>query len=268
MRTTVLVWAGFLVGCANNFTTYFHPETTTLQRDVLPWSGQVQIQGTTDIRRDGGALRRRGYLPLGSSSFSTGQSVSEDQLQWAGSTYGADIVLYQSEYLGSRTDSVPMTAYQPGRTSTTQHSGVAQVNPSPIFGGPVIGYTGTSVTEVPGTYSTTYVPITVDRYSHVATFWRKARPSLFGVSVLALPDDLRRSLERNTGVLVGFVVDDSPAFRANILPGDVLVGIDAVEIESLRDFSRKVDVFAGKQCTVFLIRNGEQRSIPVKMNRR
>jgi membrane-associated protease RseP (regulator of RpoE activity) len=182
--------------------------------------------------------------------------------------YGADIVLYQSEYLGSRTDSVPITSYQPGRTSTTQHSGVAQVNPSPIFGGPVVGYAGTSVTEEPGTYSTTYVPVTVDRYSHVATFWRKARPSRFGVSVVALPDDLRRSLERNTGVLVMAVVDDSPAFRANILPGDVLVGIDSAEIESLHDFTRKLDAFAGKQCNVVLIRNGEERLIPVKMNRR
>jgi len=227
MGTVLLALAGCLVSCGGNLTTYYRPDATTLERDLLPWSRQVQILGTSDIRKDGEDLLQRGYLPLGSSSFSTSESVTEHELRWTGQLYHADIVLYQADYLSSTTAAA--TLFRPGIAVT--------------------------------------VPVTTDRYGHAATFWRKARPSRFGVRVAALPDDLRTSLERNTGVLVRLVVDDSPAFRANILPGDVLVGIDSVEIESPRDFTRKVDAFAGKRCNVVLIRNGEERLIPVKMNR-
>jgi hypothetical protein len=268
MRTKALVLVGFAAGCANNFTTYFQPEETTQLRDVLPWSGRTRIMSTSDIRGDGDDLRRRGYLPLGFSSFSTGEDVTEDQLRWAGQIHGADIVLTQSKYLGSQTASVPITSYQPGRTYTTRQSGVAQVNPGPILGGPMIGYSGESVTQESGTYSTSYVPVTVSRHAYVATFWRKAKPPIFGVSVVDLPDAVRRSLERNTGALVRDVIDDSPAFGANILVGDVIIGIGAEELNALSEFNRKVDAYAGKQCLITLIRDGRERIFLVKMNRR
>jgi hypothetical protein len=266
--TATLSLAVPLIGCAtNDFTESFQPGNT-LAKHVLRWSGRVHILESSDIRVSIEDLSRQGFLPLGSSSFSTGESVDLDQLRETATSVGADIVLYYNKHIGSRTASLPIRSYQPGRSLTTRHSGVAQVNPSPLFGGPKIGFVGESVTEESGTYSTTYVPITVDRYKHVAIFWRKARPAIFGARVVALPDDLRQSLGRNTGVLVRLVIDESPAFLANILSGDVIIGIDSVEITSSHDFDRKVDVFAGKQCNVVILRDGEEKIIPVRMNRR
>lgn len=68
-------------------------------------------------------------------------------------------------------------------------------------------------------------------------------------------------------VLVVLVVDDSPAFRANILEGDVLVAINNEQIRTPSDFLRRLFVFAGTKCTITVIRDGDEQEVPVTLNR-
>jgi S1-C subfamily serine protease len=41
-----------------------------------------------------------------------------------------------------------------------------------------------------------------------------------------LTPDQRKKYERNNGVVVRYAVEGSPAFNANIIPGDLIIGID------------------------------------------
>jgi hypothetical protein len=268
MRTAFVLAATLAVlGCANPFMEFYRPAPSVSPMRVLPWSGRVKIVKTGNVERDSEAFRRAGYALLGVASFATGRDPSEGQLIDAARRVRADFVLFEANYAGSTTVALPMTSYQPGRSYNTTTAGMAQVNPG-LLGGPTIGYSSQSVTQESGTYATSYVPVTVERHGYLATFWRKEKPRVFGAGVTPLPPELRQSLERNTGVLVKTVTDGSPAFRANILVGDVIVAIGDKLIETSEDYVRIVDFYAGKSCDVHVLRNGEERLLRVKMNRR
>ena len=182
--------------------------------------------------------------------------------------YDYVLLLYHSKYKGSEDVSMPFLSYQPGQTSTTYSSGITHAN---VYGsgGYAYGtgnYSGMSTTTSPGTFSTTMASETVQVYSHQASFWRKAKPSILGLITVNLSDGLRKNLHRNTGALVKMVVDDSPAFKANILPGDIVIGIDDISIDSTHDFHSKILQFAGKKCDIHILREGEAIIIPVQMN--
>jgi S1-C subfamily serine protease len=83
-----------------------------------------------------------------------------------------------------------------------------------------------------------------------------------------LPDSLRVSLKRNAGVIIKIVLDDSPAFYANILPGDVLVSIDNQSINSMRDFPSVIRPYVGKRVAFTIIRDGQEMVIPLQLNAR
>lgn len=263
----------FLGGCANDFAKFYQDKTVGVPPDILarrlqPYSGTTQIFSTQDPQKDAEQAMRRGYILLGVSSFQGSSRVTQDMLMNQAQAVGADMVLYRSQYQGSEQVAMPFMSYQPGQTATTYSSGTMNANAygSSGYAQGTGNYSGTSTTTTPGTYSTTVVPVTRHNYAHEASFWRKGKQPVFGVNVANIPDDLRRSMQRNTGALVKTVKDDSPAFRANILPGDILVGIDDVSIDSARDLLDKMPQFAGKKCKVYLLRDGTAMIIPVQMN--
>ena len=58
-----------------------------------------------------------------------------------------------------------------------------------------------------------------------------------GLYVMLVPPELRASLKRNTGAYVKSVADRSPAFFANILPGDVIVRTGSMEVRTPEDLN-------------------------------
>lgn len=213
---------------------------------------------------------QRGFWLIGESAFEGGVRVTEAQIAEHGKAVGADIVLYSSSYQGSTQTSVPFVQYNPGTTSTTYSSGAVNANVRSTAGTAygTASYSGYSTTSTSGTYSTSVVPITMHRYAHGATFWRKLKPPIFGVHPDSLPDDLRQKLQRNTGALVKIVRDDSPAFRANVLAGDVITAIEDVEITSPKQLNDEVDKNAEKEVLVTVLRGGDVKQLKVRMNPR
>jgi predicted metalloprotease with PDZ domain len=63
-----------------------------------------------------------------------------------------------------------------------------------------------------------------------------------GVSLVDLTDELREHFgaPKDTGVLVSSVEDGSPAEKAGIRVGDIIVGIDGKDVESSRDLRRSL----------------------------
>jgi hypothetical protein len=59
------------------------------------------------------------------------------------------------------------------------------------------------------------------------------------------------------GVAIGSVVDDSPASRANLLSGDIVLKCDDKAIIDRADFQNRLRAKAGHPVTLTIVRNGE-----------
>jgi S1-C subfamily serine protease len=92
------------------------------------------------------------------------------------------------------------------------------------------------------------------------------RPRIFGTNVANLSDETRIALKRNTGAVVVLVINDSPAFHANVLVGDIIIRIDDTPIDSEQDVTTKMPAFAGKDCVLTVLRDGKETKIPIKLN--
>lgn len=94
-----------------------------------------------------------------------------------------------------------------------------------------------------------------------------AASGYLGVTTRAIDEDLRRGLDlKRDGLLVNDVEDDSPADRAGIRKGDVILSFNSRSISDpaeLRQLVRQTD--AGRTVAISVWRDGERRSIDVKL---
>lgn len=167
-----------ITGCANGFREYYRPAMLFGQGALAPYSGKTQVFASNNIESDGYTLGARGYVCIGTSGFTSTGRTTESQAKSQGESVGADIVLWSAQYLGSEQTTVPIVQYQPGQTSTTTYSGNANANAygSGGYGYANGNYNGQSTTTSPGTYTTQYVPVTVQRCAYQASYWRKSVP--------------------------------------------------------------------------------------------
>ena len=83
-----------------------------------------------------------------------------------------------------------------------------------------------------------------------------------GVTVVASP-------ERPEEVQIGTVATDSPAARAGLQPGDVLVSLDATRIRKVEDMSSMIQSGRpGTQRTLRIRRAGQEAALPITPERR
>jgi S1-C subfamily serine protease len=78
--------------------------------------------------------------------------------------------------------------------------------------------------------------------------------------------ELSKKFERNTGVIAQIVMRGTPAFRANILEGDVLLKIGGEDIVDTQGFATQLTRFAGQPVKIDLMRGDQPRSITVTLN--
>jgi hypothetical protein len=204
------------------------------------------------------AYAKRGYVAIGHSTFNSGTSESEASAVKQGQDVGADLVLVLNpQYTGSETYSIPMST----PTSTTSYTtGSATAYGS---GGPVTAY-GSSMTTTYGS-QTTYMPMTVHRADYGAIYFVKQRFNL-GAIVRNLNDKERQELQTNQGVVILTVVDDTPAFKADMLPGDVIATIDGVTVPNQGGFVKMTAERRGKLINITLIRRGQRIEKSVQLN--
>jgi membrane-associated protease RseP (regulator of RpoE activity) len=212
-------------------------------------------------------LMSMGYAYLGYASFEAGAKDYGPQLREKAKELGADVVLVTSSFARNVSGVMPLLNYQPGQVATTYSSGQVNANAYNNRGTSVYGtanYSGQSTTTTSGTFSTNYVPYSVDRYSYGAGFFRK-RSFIFGARWVPLDTNQRQQLQRNTGLVVVIVVDGTPAFLANILPGDILLTIDGQQITTDENFRTQTNARAGKKVSIGLLRNGKEMTIEMEL---
>lgn len=79
----------------------------------------------------------------------------------------------------------------------------------------------------------------------------------FGATFRDLRPAEMSELGTGGGVAIGAVVDDSPASRANLLSGDIVLKCDGTAIVDRADFQNRLRARAGRPITLTIVRNGE-----------
>ncbi|MFD1625820.1 DegQ family serine endoprotease [Azospirillum griseum] len=98
----------------------------------------------------------------------------------------------------------------------------------------------------------------------------KVERGWLGVKIQEVTPDLADSVgvPNAKGALVAEVTPDSPAARAGLRPGDVVVSYDGKPVDTLRDLTRRVaDTKAGDKVDVKIIRQGQEKTVAVHIDR-
>ena len=254
-----------VAGCANPYQKFYHDQLFGRHVNEVPslevTTASPSLYSTENMPRDNQAMVENGFALIGYSTFNSGPVDSNKAMDHA-KNVGAVVVIVQSRYTHTVTGSVPYTVQNPDQTVTTMTQGN-------IYGsGGYSNFSGTSISTVPGGSTTYQMPYSIDRSDFVATYWVKRKPPALGIIVADLPDTLRQKLQRNRGVVVLAVLKGSPAFTADILKGDVVVGIDGDTTNDSRSFLEVITKYLGKPVTIKIIRDGKPMEISLTLNKK
>lgn len=273
MRMTLMLFAAVLAaGCASGFEKFYtaDPNAQAILKApaTLPAPDTPQVFGhSSDVMADAKRMAEDGYVYIGGSSF-YGPANKSNQAQAVaqGKKVGAAVVLFKTDYMDTQSGVIPYSVANPPVVSTVNTSGTVNTYGSSGYG--TGNYSSTGTVTTPGGYSTYAIPYKVNRNTFFASYWVKqdiAKMHL-GIRYSPLSDEERRKLERNTGIIAQVVIRGTPAFRANILEGDVLLKIGGADIVDVSGFAAQLTQFAGKTVTIELIRRDQPRSIVVTLN--
>jgi len=131
---------------------------------------------------------------------------------------------------------------------------VIGINAAIVAGGQGIGF------AIPVNMAKEVIP-QLRKAGHVTRGW-------LGVTIQAMNEQLAASfgLDKVRGALVNEVVKDSPADRAGLKRGDIVIGYDGQDVEEMNDLPRLVAVTAvGKTVKVRIFREGKEREVAVEI---
>jgi membrane-associated protease RseP (regulator of RpoE activity) len=250
----------FLVGCGvNQFDEFYKPNFSQESAKAVDYKFLVKgeeprIITTTPetVKNDILRFKERGFAALGSASFKGDRLKAPDEN-----------IIEHAKKVGATTVLV-MVTHEGVRSGTTTTMESRNINTS---------YLGTYGQGVGSAVSTYYVPKTTsysyEQMNYVAHFLVKStKKGKFGIGISNLTDELKKKFKRNTGVLILGVTDDSPAFYANLLRGDVILKIDGVEARSASEGSKIIEAISpnAKSSTLTIFRDGKEMDIVVKFN--
>lgn len=269
---TVTLATVALAGCANGFEKFYRPDPAAQQVKGKPFMAPIPAtpslySHSNDVQADAKRMAENGFILIGTSSFSgAANKVHESQALEQAKKVGATVVLVKSQYQGTVTGTMPFTVPGAPQVSTVNTAGTVNAYGS---GGYATGnYNATSTITSPGIPTTYQIPYSVVRNEYFASYWAAQDPNKarLGARAAPLPDAMRSELQRNTGVYVPIVMRGTPAFRANVLEGDVIVRIGGEEVIDPSGFDTQLTRFAGSDVVLTVIRNGTSHDISVRLN--
>lgn len=241
MRAPLFLSLLLAVGCINPYAKYYSgtPNARLLARYQGPWS-PATIQQTDNLDADVKRYMRQGYFVVGMSSFTAQRAENYDMIRDQARDVGAHMVLLSRRYLGSV---VEMSEVSLGNRSDSETR----------------TQTGEVISRTSSRGSQNVLAPTVVSYSHYgAVFLAKSKPPALGIVVKELTEAEHRSLETNAGVIVDVVVEGSPAFAADIIPGDILLSVSGEPVAGIAGCQSLIKKHSGEQVTLHLIRTDRQ----------
>jgi S1-C subfamily serine protease len=77
------------------------------------------------------------------------------------------------------------------------------------------------------------------------------------LQAVAVPDALRETADQSSGLMVMSIIEDGPAARAGILPGDIILSVDGTSALRFRKIARHLGADSiGRKADLRLIRSG------------
>ena len=243
IRLIMLAAVGVLAaGCLTNpYSRTFTPSDDLAERQpyLAESTGPALILEGTEMAYDLESMRRQGYDAVGYSEFE-GRLEPEGQARGIARDIGANRVLIYREDLGTHTGLRPVftrsfAGFDPWRFGYGGFRGCRTGLP---FYGPRL----------------TYVPYAEQHFRQVAVYYAPILPGGLGIFVRELTDAEQASLATKDGAVITAVVDGSPAARAGLQEGDIVLEIDGRPMDP--------DTLAGE-----MIPPGDGKAIPIVVDR-
>ncbi|MEZ9366296.1 PDZ domain-containing protein [Vibrio sp. 10N.286.49.E11] len=246
-----------LTACASNgYKEFYTPLVNTndiAEIEILKDGETPELYETDNIERDVQILESKRYLLIGYSSFNGGYQSTDYAIAQA-KQVGATVVLVTSEYTDTQT--VNTTLFLPDTQTSYTNGSVYSTNARGT-------YSATTTT-----HGTKAVPVssTQHRYDQEAAYFVKSNFKYkFGFHYKDLTPEQRSNIGRNTGVLVGTVIEGTPVFYANLLAGDILVGVDGNMVRNQKHVDKLLQAVPTSQekSTLTVLRNGKEIDLVV-----
>jgi hypothetical protein len=244
----------------NPFSKYYYDQTDgvdiTTHEFVDHSTGEPKLYKGTDVEQDAQRMLENGYQIIGYSSFNAGNANERKAISQARKVRAAVVLIY-SQYTNTVSGVRPLTLPDT-QTSSTRLRGSAYGT------GGYTSYSGNAYTTTHGT-RTTYIPYSVRRSDYLATYWVKLKPPILGTHLQDLTPDIRRELGSNKGMIVQAVINDSPAFHADIIKGDVLRRIGVVDIYNYKTYRDALKIYQGEFVDVVIYRDGKENEKRIQL---
>ncbi len=220
-------------------------------------SANVRVDLSADLDGDGANLYRKGYVLIAYLGV-TAEAAPMELIEERSKALGAVIVLVNSKDAGVKTEIREVTTRSSATISSSMGHGSLTSNAGQT------AYSSTSgISLVPGRTSTQFVPFEQRQFRVQAAFWRKRKPNGLGAYFELIPPELRQKLKRNTGAYVVALEDESPAFFANLLAGDVVIGVNGRSVSTPADLQRDLsDFLPGLKLEI--LRDGRSQEIEIR----
>lgn len=215
---------------AGPYEDFFQAAPANIFTEVMPATSPPKIYVSNNLDADLRRWLEDGYLVVGSSSFVGGYTEPKKAIGKA-KKLKAEIILYSSNFVETR-------------------SGGAMIMPMAM--------------GVPGALA---VPLSVNRYAQTAVFLSKLQQGKIGLGFryrYLEPNEIQ-SAGTNRAVAVVYTIRNSPAFNADILPGDIILSVGGVPITDEDGWSRLKAEMAGKLVPMELIRSGQAKTLQIKL---
>jgi len=229
--TTLAAMAAVLGGCANGYAEFYQPNTSPgVAQDAILFAGVPQVRASTgDARQDIDIMYTDGYGAVGAATFNGPMNNIGGAIAQA-KKVGASVVVANRRYTDTLSGVLPLTM----PTSQTSYSN-GTVNAYGSGGFATGTYSGTTTTY--GS-ETTYMPYSVARYDQQAIFFAPIKRVGVGIIPRALTEAEAQALGTRRAVVIRAVRRGSPAYNADILPGDIIRSVNGASVGDYDDFHR------------------------------
>ncbi|MCL2760764.1 MAG: PDZ domain-containing protein [Desulfuromonadales bacterium] len=91
------------------------------------------------------------------------------------------------------------------------------------------------------------------------------RPPILGMQVIDLNDEQRNQL-KNKGIIVSDVIKGSPAYKAGLLKGDIIIKIDDIDVHDVQSFQSLEQKYEGQKVEITYMRDGKKIEQDIQFN--